>query len=331
MEILLIAATGCLAIFVLALLVKIHMLQRAADEIAEAFADRLQTDTNTLIHISSRDRHMRRLAAAVNVQLRKLRAQRRRFLHGDQELKTSVTNISHDLRTPLTAICGYLDLLETEETSESVRRYLSIISGRVEELSRLTEELFRYSVILSGAGTTQKEDISVGSILEESIAAFYGILQERCITPDIRMPREKVIRRLDASALSRVFANLLSNAVKYSDGDLDILLTEAGEITFTNTASRLNRLQVGRLFDRFYTVENARKSTGLGLSIARTLTEQMGGSLTARYEDRRLSLCMRLPKDEDPTQIARNHGTVSAANPSPLNGPLSDSGKKGSP
>lgn len=296
MEILLIA-TGCLAAAALALLIKIHLLEKAADEIAQGFADRLQTDTNTLIHISSRNRHMRRLADAVNVQLRQLRAQRRRFLLGDQELKTSVTNISHDLRTPLTAICGYLDLLKTEESSESVQLYLSIIDGRVEELSRLTEELFCYSVILSGAESARKEDVSVGAMLEESIAAFYGILQERHITPNIHMPQEKVIRRLDASALSRVFSNLLSNAVKYSSGDLDILLTEAGEITFTNSAPGLNRLQVGRLFDRFYTVENARTSTGLGLSIARTLTEQMGGSLTARYEDGRLSLCMRLPKD----------------------------------
>ena len=297
METLLMAAVGCLAAVVLALLVKIYLLHKAADEIAEAFAHRLSTDTNTLIDISSADRHMRKLAAAVNVQLRRLRAQRRRFLQGDRELKTSVTNISHDLRTPLTAIRGYLELLEAEETSEQVGRYLAILRGRAQELSRLTEELFAYSVILSGADGGPKEDISVGGMLEESIAAFYGILQERRITPRIRMPEEKVVRRLDASALSRVFANLLSNAVKYSDGDLDILLTQAGEITFTNTASGLNRLQVGRLFDRFYTVENARTSTGLGLSIARTLTEQMGGSLTARYEDGRLSLCVRLPED----------------------------------
>ncbi len=102
------------------------------------------------------------------------------------------------------------------------------------------------------------------------------------------MPEKPVVRTLDRSALSRVFSNLLTNAVKYSDGDLDITLFETGEITFANTAPGLDEVQVGRLFDRFYTVEAARKSTGLGLAIARTLIEQMGGAIAARYEEGRL-------------------------------------------
>ena len=92
-----------------------------------------------------------------------------------------------------------------------------------------------------------------------------------------------------------MFSNLLNNAVKYSDGDLDIILTKSGEIIFTNTASGLNEVQAGKLFDRFYTVEAARKSTGLGLAIARTLMEQMNGTISANYEKNRLSLCILLP------------------------------------
>ena len=113
---------GILVLLILGLLLKIHMLRKAAGEIAEAFADRLATDTNTLIDISGRDRQMRRLADEVNVQLRRLRAERHRFCQGDAELKAAVTNISHDLRTPLTAICGYLDLLEKEEKSDTIER-----------------------------------------------------------------------------------------------------------------------------------------------------------------------------------------------------------------
>ena len=113
---------GILVLVILGLLLKIHMLRKAAKEIGEAFADRLASDTNTLIDISCRDRQMRRLAETVNGQLRRLRAQRHRFRRGDTELKNAVTNISHDLRTPLTAICGYLDLLEKEEKSEAVER-----------------------------------------------------------------------------------------------------------------------------------------------------------------------------------------------------------------
>ncbi len=295
MEMWLWALVGIMAVIVIALLVKIHSLQKAAKEIETAFADRLITDTNTLIDISSGDRYMRGLANAINIELRKLRAERHRFEQGDIELKNAVTNISHDLRTPLTAVCGYLDLLEQEEKSENVERYLEIIRNRADLLTELTEELFRYSVIISGESCGEPEAVVINGVLEESIAAFYTTFNERGIVPDIRMPEKKIIRALDRSALTRVFSNLLNNVSKYSSGDLEIVMTDEGKITFTNTALGLNEVQVGRLFDRFYTVEAARKSTGLGLSIAKTLIERMNGSISAKYENGRLSICIELP------------------------------------
>ncbi len=295
MEMWLWALVGIMAVIVIALLVKIRSLQKAAKEIETAFADRLITDTNTLIDISSGDRYMRGLANAINIELRKLRAERHRFEQGDIELKNAVTNISHDLRTPLTAVCGYLDLLEQEEKSENVERYLEIIRNRADLLTELTEELFRYSVIISGESCGEPEAVVINGVLEESIAAFYTTFNERGIVPDIRMPEKKIIRALDRSALTRVFSNLLNNVSKYSSGDLEIVMTDEGKITFTNTALGLNEVQVGRLFDRFYTVEAARKSTGLGLSIAKTLIERMNGSISAKYENGRLSICIELP------------------------------------
>jgi hypothetical protein len=284
-----------LLMIIIALCIKIYMLQKEAKEIEEEFADRLITDTNTLIAISSRDKHMRNLANAVNIQLRKLREERHRFVQGDIELKNAVTNISHDLRTPLTTICGYLELLEQEEKSEKVERYIEIIAERTEVLKQLTEELFRYSVIIT-TEEHEKEQVVLNTVLEESIAAFYATLKEKNITPNINLPATKVTRYLDRFALSRVFSNLLNNAIKYSDGDLDITLSETGEITFSNMASGLNEVQVGKLFDRFYTVEAARKSTGLGLAIARTLVEQMNGKISATYENNRLSICIYFQK-----------------------------------
>lgn len=287
-----------LTIAVVLLSAKIILMRRAAREICESFDEKLNTETNTLISISSRDKIMCRLANSLNVQLRKLQNERRRFLQGDLELKNAVTNISHDLRTPLTAIFGYLDLLEQEETSPAVDRYMGIIRNRTEILAQLTEELFRYSIILTQEGGTACEPVVVNSILEESIAAFYASFKERGITPQIRIPEEKVSRFLNRQALSRVFSNLLNNALKYSDGDLEIALSQTGEITFANTASGLNEVQVGKLFDRFYTVEAARKSTGLGLAIARTLVEQMNGTITASYTNQRLSIRIMLPEAE---------------------------------
>ncbi len=278
------------------LLVKIHLLQKSAEEIRCAFADRLQTDTNTLIDISGRDRHMRKLAAGINEQLATLRGQRHRFQQGDLELKNAITNISHDLRTPLTAMISYLELLEEEEMSPAVSRYVEVVRGRAEELKRLTEELFAYSVIINPSKVLKREEVALGQVLEESVAEFYAALKERQISPIISLPEEKVFRRLDGGALSRIFDNLLSNALKYSDGDLEIVLSPGGLVTFSNSARNLNEVQLGKLFDRFYTVEGGRGSTGLGLSIARTLVEEMEGNMAASYEDGRLRIWVWFPE-----------------------------------
>ena len=295
MEIWLWVSIGILIAIIIVLLVKIHILQKSVKEIEIAFADRLVTDTNILIDISSSDKNVRRLANTINGQLRKLRTERRRFQQGDLELKHAVTNISHDLRTPLTALSGYLELLEQEEKSESVNRYIEIMKDRVDILTQLSEELFRYSVIISTKDNITKEQVIINTVLEESIAAFYTVLTERNIVPDIQISEIKVMRMLDRSALSRVFSNLISNVIKYSDGDLKIVLSENGEIVFSNMASGLDEIQVGRLFDRFYTVEAARKSTGLGLTISKTLVEQMKGTISATYENNRLSIHIFFP------------------------------------
>lgn len=282
-----------LSITVAVLAVKVLTLQRAAREITEAFSERLATDTNTLIGISSRDKNMLALASGINEQLRLLRNQRRRYLHGDKELKDAVTGLSHDLRTPLTAIYGYLELLKKEEKSENVTRYLAFIENRTEAMRQLTEELFRYSVILSTEDVTP-ETVDVGALLEESIASFYGALVERGIEPEITFPQTRVVRTLDRGALSRILGNVLSNVLKYSEGDLAITLTDEGALAFTNRARGLDEVQVGRLFDRFFTVESARNSTGLGLAIAKTLAERIGGKISAQYENEKLTILLQL-------------------------------------
>lgn len=281
-----------LILVIILLFIKIHLLRKSAKEIECSFSERLLTDSNTLIDISSNDKRMRHLANEINIQLRKFRDERRKFQLGDLEVKAAMTNISHDLRTPLTAIYGYLDLLEQEEKSETVNRYTAVIRNRTEMLKQLTEELFRYSVILTSEEDLKIEPITINNVLEESIASFYTILKEKQISPKIIIPQKKIVRNLDRSALSRIFANLLNNAVKYSNGDLEVTLSENGEIRFINHASDLSEIEVGKLFDRFYTVNNAGNSTGLGLSISKALVEKMNGTISAEYHDGMLTICI---------------------------------------
>lgn len=105
-------------------------------------------------------------------------------MSGDRELKEAVTNISHDLRTPLTAICGYLELLEHEDKSEAAEKYLAYIGERAEAMRRLTEELFCYSVVLSPDSEPETGPGDLRAALERSLAGFYPALTERGITPD---------------------------------------------------------------------------------------------------------------------------------------------------
>ncbi len=289
MEHLLLIVIGILLLIILALLAKVCFLRKSAKEITEAFRDRLTADTNILIDISTRDPYMRKLAADINVQLRLLRKERHRYQQGDLELKEAVTNISHDLRTPLTAINGYLDLLEKEEKTETVQRYISQIKNRTEVLKNLTEELFRYSVVTS-THDLKPERVDIVRALEESLLSFYAVMQERGIEPEIDLPEEPVYREVDIGAVNRIFSNIIGNALKYSDGDLSVVMNKEGCITFTNTAQNLNAVTVAKLFDRFYTVEVNRNSSGLGLSIAKTLTERMEGNISAQYEGDKLSV-----------------------------------------
>lgn len=128
----------------------------------------------------------------------------------------------------------------------------------------------------------------INDILEQSIAGFYEVFINKRILPDIQMSEIRVMRQLDKEAVRRIFDNILSNAARYSDGDLAISLSTDGRIQFSNHAAKLSSVEVEKLFERFYTVETARNSTGIGLSIARLLTERMGGDITAEYKDGQL-------------------------------------------
>ena len=271
----------------------------AARAILRELAEKLSEDTNTVISLPSGGRDMRRLAAGLNRELRTLRSQRLRYLQGDRELKEAVTNISHDLRTPLTAISGYMDLMAREDLPPQARQYLDVMAGRMTHLKELTEELFRYSVILSAEEPGRPEDVSLNAAVEEALAAYYGALTQAGIEPEVTMPEASVVRHVDRRALGRVLSNILSNAIKYSAEDLAVELTADGTLRFSNAAPGLDGVQVGRLFDRFYTVESGSNATGLGLAIARTLVRDMGGALDAEYQNGRLIITLSGIGQED--------------------------------
>lgn len=282
-----------LALVALGLGIKVALLRHGIKALRQDLVERRGQDTNTLLSLPCRDRELRRLASALNQELRALRQERLRYQQGDKELKEAVVNISHDLRTPLTAISGYLQLLQGQDLPPDTRRYLEQIGGRTQAMKRLTEELFRYSVVVSEENLA-REPVDLRRAVEEALLSFYGALEGRGIEPQVRLPEEKVERLLDPAAVNRVLGNILTNALKYSAGDLEVTLEESGRLTFSNSAPGLDPVAAGRLFDRFYTVEAARNSTGLGLSIAKELTQRMGGSIGAELHGGTLTVWLKL-------------------------------------
>lgn len=289
--------TSLLILVIILLILRLVSIRRSADELREAFADRLKSDTNVGILISTSDKKMRCLAADMDRQLKLLRKAQLDYMQGNRELKSAVTNISHDLRTPLTALLGYMALFKQEPLSDAACHYLNIMENRIQTLKALTETLFDYSVFLTSQPCQNRERLSLNALLEETAAAYYGVLKNAGIEPQISMPKADVWRSADRQALTRILSNLMDNAIKYGGRDLSVTLTAEGSIRFRNRADKLDDLTVGRLFDRFFTVASGERSTGLGLSIVKTLTEESGGSIKADFADGFLSITLCFPPD----------------------------------
>ena len=265
------------------IIIKLNLIKKSIKEIKIQLTSILKSDTNNLITISSSDKDVKELANILNIELKELREQKLQYENGNQEFKKSITNISHDMRTPLTAISGYIDLIKDEKENGKQHEYIEIIERKTNDLITLTEQLFDFSKTMDIDTKIRKEECCINEILEEMLANYYIILKQKNIIPQIEITEEKIYRMVDKNTIVRVFENILSNVSKYSNGDFKVVLDRDGKITFSNKATSLDATTVQKIFYRYFTVENAKKSTGLGLSIAKRLIELNRGKIAARY------------------------------------------------
>ena len=283
MNISLLIITIILFLICIFLAVKLYVIKQSIKEIEKSFSKILRTDTNNIIAISSSDKDIKNLTINLNNNLSELRGQKLQYKNGNQELKKIITNISHDLRTPLTAIKGYVDLIEQEKLSNNQKKYLKVIQKKSNELTELTGQLFEYTKLMDIDVKIKKEECCINEILEETLVSYYSIFKEQDIIPNISICSRKVYKIVNKISIIRVFENILSNVIKYSNGDLKVEMQENGTITFSNKATSLDETTVQKIFDRYFSVENAKESTGIGLSIAKQLVELNNGSIKAEY------------------------------------------------
>ena len=274
-----------LIVICIALTIKLYFMKKSVKEIEAGLKDILKSDTNNLITISSSEKNIKKLATSLNVELKTIRKQKLQYESGNQELKKLVTNISHDLRTPLTAIKGYIDLIEKDKLSKDQEKYLNIIQKKTDELTELTEQLFDFSKTIDNNIKISKEKCNINEILEEVLASYYVNKKKKGIEPQISMCSENVYKKLNKASIIRIFENILSNISKYCVNNFKVELKDDGTIIFANKVKDglLDATTVQKIFDRYFTVENAKKSTGIGLSIAKELVELNDGSISANF------------------------------------------------
>ena len=276
-----------LSILVITLLIRVVTTNIELKNITRELKEITEKDTNLLLSTSSGDKSIKILVDSLNKELKKLLSLKREYSKGIFDVKKSAENIAHDIRTPLTAIKGYVDLLEKEELSEDGRKYLDIIRGRTQYLKSLTDELF-LSLTMKSRGVLNLSDIDAKSILEEALVSNYKEFEKKGMTPSFITPNEKVIIKADSKALYRVYSNIISNALKYGEGEFKVEMDEKGNTIFSNLSPNMDSVEANRLLDRYYTISDAKASSGIGLSISKEILQEMGGELKVKLENNRL-------------------------------------------
>ncbi|WP_430788347.1 sensor histidine kinase [Virgibacillus flavescens] len=246
------------------------------------------------LDISYFDKDFEKLAKEINDQIdltKKAKAEKRMT---ENELKQAISYISHDIRTPMTSILGYIQFLESDELlSEDRKEYTHIIKNSAERLKVLLEDFFELSIIEQEDYPMKMEKIKLNKLVLELILGFYEEFNKSRLEPTITIPDNDIIIMGDPSVVKRVIENLVVNAIRYSTGKVTIQLEKnktTVQLTIGNSVNQLNEKDVNHMFDRFYKADQTRtgKGTGLGLSIAKSLMENMHGDITAELKDNQL-------------------------------------------
>ena len=212
--------------------------------------------------------------------------------HNEMQLKETITNLSHDIRTPLTSLDGYFQLLQQSNSEEERRKYVGIIQSRISSLKEMLEEMFTYTRLQDADYELETELIDFGKCVYDTVFSFYDECQNRGIEPQVDFCGGHLFVRGNEEAVRRALQNLIRNALVHGHKGISLeLFEENGKAVFrcSNDVAHPEEIDIERVFSRFYKADSARThtSTGLGLSIAKELVERMDGEIRAELERER--------------------------------------------
>lgn len=281
---------GVLSVLILILVGILISYKRQVKDICRQLRFLQECDSNMLITTEMKKGHIGELAELLNTLLKERKKGRADYQKKEQMIADIYTNLSHDIRTPLTSLDGYFQLLEETQEENDRKRYIQIIQERIESLKEMLEELFTYTKLQNGTYELKLEPQNVGQILKETVFSYYDDWAEQEISPQFEITEEPVWIRGNKQALRRTIQNIIKNGLDHGNKEIRIQLSrneKQMELVFQNKIEPGEQIDISRVFERFYKADKARSksSTGLGLSIAKGFVEKMHGEIAAEIKE----------------------------------------------
>ena len=254
-------------------------------------------DTNKRLTFYGKSRSFRKLASDINEILDSYDKRHEKILREDKEIKETLTNMSHDIRTPLTSLKGYFELMETTDDPEERRKYSSIIKGRIDSLSEILETMFLYTKVSNVNYKINIEPIDCSKVILDTLFEYYDDFQEKGYEVDIKA--DEGLRILgNEQSLKRIMQNLIRNSLVHGAGDVKLRVFKDGansvRVILDNILPEGASPDPNKVFDRYYKGDASRHtgSSGVGLSVVKKLVESMNGDIKASVNDGRFQVEM---------------------------------------
>lgn len=287
-----------LIIVIIILLTYLFLYHNEVKHISKEIDNIKDLDSNTLIHSKYNLKNINNLIYKINNLLTESKNIKIDYGNKNKSLMKMMTNISHDLRTPLTSALGYIDIiLKTDLSEEEKKKDLNTIEKRLRRLEELISSFFEFSRIISTNKLPTLEKINLTSILEESVIVFYDDYKKNNRKILLDCNQRKIIINSNKMLLTRIFENLIGNAYKHSNSDLIIKVEKLNKVKIIFSNELLdNDVDIDRIFDEFYTLDISRtkEGTGLGLAIAKEFTKQLNGNIYAEKHNNQLKIIIEL-------------------------------------
>lgn len=246
-------------------------------------------DSNMLISSETELGGIGQLKDSINELLKQSRKQSQEYMEKERQIAQTYTNLSHDIRTPLTSLDGYFQLLQDSRNKEDRERYIGIIKERIGSLNDMLEELFTFTKLKNDSYKLELSLCCLNSILIQTVLSYYQDWTARDISPSLEITEKPLYLEGNPQALRRVIQNILKNVLEHGQEEIRITLAEEEKSILLKVSNKVlhpNEIDVDRVFERFYKADEARgkASSGLGLSIAYELVHRMYGEIRAELE-----------------------------------------------